>query len=489
MPHPEDIRSHLLTPGDAPPALLARRTAVRLERIRKVFAQPRLRRIAPDSPYCLDSLAEGLGTLRRDRRDALLCGPDIRGFLAGAETWTRAVRLTTGSGGPELALFDLVSGTEHLVRLLPDGRVDPGFPARVARFARLRLRQIIADLAAFTIGLRIASPCDRRITLSLEFREDAEQGRPSDRIDLGCVVTPAGPLGIVADRPRTRAAGRMPARVHATLIRRTLALQAPGAGRSVVPAAGSRLRCDENRGRGGRRRGGLQLMVREMIPGTSILLAPMVVSRPERLSVGGDVVGLGERLARALRLVLIAWPDAHAEILSRTRMVVPVREKRLVSYSLASRPGISYINVHGKSLVDLADDLLHETAHHRLHDIQEIRRLTRSGPETMEAQAFDSPWRGTRRPLHGLLHGSYTFPFRAELFARLLRAARRHPRVFSGDIRPPGLTWIGRELRREIASIDRALRDLDVAARAGLFTSAGRDLLRRLRAWRAGHRR
>ena len=89
--------------------------------------------------------------------------------------------------------------------------------------------------------------------------------------------------------------------------------------------------------------------------------------------------GAGGRLSRALGIVRAAWPAGYHEILSKTIMVVPVREPRLVSYSLASRPGISFINLCGKRLIDLADDLLHETAHHRLNDLEELAPLLRRG--------------------------------------------------------------------------------------------------------------
>src|SRR5439155_6827239 len=98
---------------------------------------------------------------------------------------------------------------------------------------------------------------------------------------------------------------------------------------------------------------------------------------------------------------------------------------------------------------------------------------------------FDSPWRGTRRPLRGLLHGAYTFLFRAELFRRVLRA----PRHGSG---PPGAglgasdrAFVRRELRRETRRIASALRDLEAASRSGLLTPAGRRLVRGMRAWSA----
>src|SRR5207249_959327 len=77
------------------------------------------------------------------------------------------------------------------------------------------------------------------------------------------------------------------------------------------------------------------------------------------------------RLGAALAIVDAAWPEAGEEIRLRTRLVLPLDEPGLVSFSLVSRPGVSFINLRGKSTLDLADDLLHETAHHRLHAIEE----------------------------------------------------------------------------------------------------------------------
>ncbi len=170
-------------------------------------------------------------------------------------------------------------------------------------------------------------------------------------------------------------------------------------------------------------------------------------------------------------------------------MVVPVREPRLISYSLASRPGISFINLHGKRLIDLADDLLHETAHHRWNDLEELAPLLRRGAATDQVQAFDSPWRGTRRPLHGLLHGAYTFLFRAELFIRILESSRAHPGL-SVDPRQGGRRrWLRSEIHRELKGIGAALQDLGVASRERLLTGAGRRLLGELRARHSSLRR
>lgn len=481
-------------------ARLARRAAARLRRARGALARPPLAAAAPGAAAVLTALARALRALPGPERRRLLCGPDLRGFLAEAETWIEVARLAPAAarrrrrgrpdGGITARLFDRVSRTEHLAVLLPAGRADRGFPARAGRLARRRLRAAIADLAALVLGLRLARPGGGALDLALEFRAEPEQGRPPGRIDLGTIAGPAGPLAIAAGRSRGRAPegrDRPARRLRAVLEGRTLVLCEPGRRLTLLPAAGSPWRFAEE---GARARvpapaGGapFALVRRETVPGTPIVIAPRLISRPRRLHVGRPVPGLGRRLARALRLVRLAWPEACAEILQRTWMVVPVVERGLVSYSLAARPGVSFLNVSRKSIVELADDLLHETAHHRLHDLEELRRLLAPGPATGEVQAFDSPWRGAPRPLHGLFHGAYTFLFRAELLRRLLRLARRRPRLLAGDLGRHGPAWLIREHARERAMLAAALRDLRRAARAGLLTAGGRRLLRSMRTW------
>jgi HEXXH motif-containing protein len=459
---------------------------MRLGRAGRELGRPPLSRAVPGARACLSELRRALASLPPAERDRYLRGPDIRGFLGEADIWIEALHLAASAAGrgpggaaARVRLFDRVSRTEHLVRLAPRGRIDAGFAARVARFGRPRLRQAVADLAAFVVGLRLACPLDRPLDLDLEFREEPEQGRPRDRIDLGAVMTPAGPLGIVAvavARSRRRPApSSVLRRIRARLAGRTLILRGAGSD-AVIPAAGSRLR-----GESAASSTPFALVARDTIPGTSILIGPAVDSRPRRLAVGRPVAGLGGRLARALRIVRLAWPEGHREILRRTRMVVPIREAGLVSYSLAARPGVSFINVFGKATLDLADDLLHETAHHRLHDLQEIEEFLAHDPDAEEVQAFDSPWRGTKRPLHGILHGAYTFMFRAELLRRVMQLSRERPRLLTADLARRRSAWMRRELRRELAMLGKALRELQTAARAGLLTPAGCRLVGSIR--------
>jgi len=207
---------------------------------------------------------------------------------------------------------------------------------------------------------------------------------------------------------------------------------------------------------------------RPCIPGSSIVLARRVVSTRAGLKPAGRMPGRLAALGNALSLLRRAWPEGHAEVEAHTRVVVPLRERNTVSFSMPSRPGVSYINLEGKSLVNLADDLLHETAHHRLHLLEEAGPLVRDDGDVL----YHSPWRRAPRPVRGLLHATYTFSYRAELLSRLasLPNAGRLPRA-----------WIARELEFERLALARALDDLGDASRRGLLTRRGEAVLAALR--------
>jgi hypothetical protein len=475
--------------GDASARLIRAAAGVTLKRLRRAsgrFRTPALKHLEPRATTLLAAARGLIRELDPGDRVQVLHGPDLRGFLSEIEIWSEVLLLARAQDSRRL--FDRISRTEHLVALLPHGRIDSGFPARAEHLASSRLAWAFDDLAALLLGARLAFLGGRgRFEAWLGTRESAEQGRPGGRIDLGSFGGKAGPLSVTSGGPAGALAG---ASVRARLQDGLLLVRAPGRREALFPQAAASVRFPWTLNGASRPMtpaggsGGPALLRRRLIPGTAILLAPALRSSPRRLRVGRDLPGLESRLAAALRLARFAWPDAHEEILRRTAMVVPVEEPGLVSYSLAARPGVSFINVRGKSIVQLADDLLHETAHHLLHDLQETADLLAPGPDTEEVQAFDSPWRGTRRPLHGLLHGAYTFLFRAELFARLLRARARRKESAAGRLLSPGrAAFLRRELRRELSMIGGALNDLEQASRHGLVTPHGRVLVRSLRAW------
>src|SRR5262249_37109149 len=142
------------------------------------------------------------------------------------------------------------------------------------------------------------------------------------------------------------------------------------------------------------RRGALH--ERAVVPGSAIVVGPPLRSARTRLRAVCDRRGAARaarRLGKALALLDAAWSEAGGGVRRRTRLVLPLDEPGLVSFSLPDRPGVSFINLRGKSLVDLADDLLHETAHHRLHAIERRHALVSRTAASSDAPRFWSPWR------------------------------------------------------------------------------------------------
>lgn len=355
-----------------------------------------------------------------------LLGGWVQDVLFWRETYEQAARLVARkSARARTRLFDRIARTEFLAEALPTGRLDARFERRVLRRARQELQARLEDLP------RIVWPHfpRRRVTrLPFLLRENVDEGSPA-----GCVR-----LGLTSA---------------------VLAAQPPHASRILGEANGESLTFAG--------RVGLELL--ETVPASPLLVAHRLVSRADSLRVGGRVPGLARRLARALSLVDAAWPEAGEEIRRRTWLVVPLVEPGTVSYSHLARPGISYLSVYRGTLLDLADDLLHESAHHRLHAWQEVARFARDDPE----QRYASPWRRGLRPLNGILHGTFTFLDRAELLLRV---------VSSGRIRSASRrSALRREGRAELARCADSLRELDRARKENKMTPAGIRLLRAMK--------
>lgn len=394
----------------------------------------------------LRALEATLCSLRGARRRAFHLAPGFRAWLAAAEE--AATMLSPPRS--DLALFNRVCRGAHLATLLPRGRVDRGFRSRAARLgARLAaacLEELPVHLAGFTPRGERFGP------FRLSAGELPEQARIAGEIHFASPI----PVSLTLP-PRARLILAVPERDRSPA-KRALASMAHLGAALERPAAGAVWR------------------PREIIPGTPIVLARGIRATSRGVANGTRMRGLGGRLAAALALVETAWPWAHEEVLAHTSEVIPLDERGVVSFSMLSRPGVSYINVRGKSLIDLADDLVHETAHHRLHALEEAE-----GPldEDDGEPRYVSPWRRTVRPLRGILHATYTFAYRAELLGRLLRAAGRLP------LRRPPRAWLAREISKEERMLERSLGDLADAERRGLLTPAGgrlrRVLARRVR--------
>ena len=399
---------------------------LRKAQVRRVLVQSWQAIPASRAPLALlrASLATGTPAARR----CLLASPLLGGWLQDVLFWRealgRAFRLLarSASKSDRNRLFDLMSRTEYLAETVPTGRLEADFPRRVRHRAMAVLRSRLADIPRI---LWPHLPAGDRVGIELPLRENLDEGCPEGRARLG--MTPAM---LVRKRRSDRP-------LHCRI----------EGGALVIP-------------------GRTELRLHETIPGTSMLLAHRLVSRGHSLSVGTRVPGLGKGVARALSLVGRAWPEGGEEILRRTWLLVPLVEPGTVSYSHLARPGISYINVFRGTLLDLSDDLLHETAHHRLHAWQEVAAFARDDAE----QRYSSPWRQGLRPLNGILHGTYTFLDRTEL---LLRASRANL-----PISPARRNRLRAEAGRELGRCSRSLLDLAAARQEGFLTPAGRSLLR-----------
>jgi HEXXH motif-containing protein len=185
------------------------------------------------------------------------------------------------------------------------------------------------------------------------------------------------------------------------------------------------------------------------------------------------VLRFAARVPVALALLRSAWPDAARMVLARTHAVVPIDDPGVVSYSSAREPGIAYVHVRSWPAVRLAEDLLHEATHMRVHEIESLHPLVR--PSEVR---FYSPWRREWRPLRGLLHGACTFTVGAGFFERML---------VSPEVRfsPSRRVWLARRFLEEMESTRVALRTLASRRARGLLTRGGRDLVAAVRRERA----
>jgi HEXXH motif-containing protein len=187
-----------------------------------------------------------------------------------------------------------------------------------------------------------------------------------------------------------------------------------------------------------------------------------------------------ESVAAAFELVDRIWPQAALRVAEQTWLVVPVEEWGTVSYSSPRLPGVTFVNVRSSPMIRLAEDLLHEATHQRLHDIETRGPLlTPLAVEGGDEPRYYSPWRREWRPLRGLLHAACTFTTGARFFERSLAAASSD----LGHVCPSGsrTLWLARRLLEEMHDVTIALAALRSAAREGLLTPTGRRLASEVR--------
>lgn len=199
----------------------------------------------------------------------------------------------------------------------------------------------------------------------------------------------------------------------------------------------------------------------------------VVTTRGATVHIGNRDARFERNVVRALDFLGAVWPDAAQMVGGRTWRVVPVVERGVVSYSSATRPGITWIQrslgrgTGAAGAMHLAEHLLHEGTHQRVHDLEVLAPIALSEEE---GPRFYSPWRQEWRPLRGLLHGACTFNVGAGYFARALQAAE------AGIVRLPAAErrWLGRRFLEEMENVRVALRYLERA----VLPRAGKRLLK-----------
>jgi len=180
---------------------------------------------------------------------------------------------------------------------------------------------------------------------------------------------------------------------------------------------------------------------------------------------------------RAVHMLEHGWPDGARLVGTRVWRVVPVTAWATVSWSSAREPGVAYINVRSAPTVRLAEDLVHEATHMRIHEIESLHALVVPDAEEDHARSprFYSPWRREWRPLRGLVHAVCTFTAGARFFERMLAASSATGPLRFGTARR---LWLARRMLEERASVALSLRVLARARGAGLLTREGARVVR-----------
>ena len=385
-----------------------------------------------------------------------LAGPDFRTWLASAEdavalalaaraastarkrAGTAAARGEEGTPAPWIRLMEVAFASGELARLAPKQTLPADFPARCMTRAVERLDTLADEFPLVAVPFL---PAGARGTWVVPWTEEVAEGRP------------AGELRMTGARFLRRKRTSRGLRIEV----RGAALRVSDSGRP-------------DRG---------EWMPRPLLSPRGVPVASPVLSCARSLTVLPRDPGFASRVEVALSLLQRAWPAAAALVLSRTRIVVPMVEPGMVSFSSARRPGASWINIRSRPAVRLAEDLLHEAVHMRLHDLEEVAPLVRSrqgAGRDGEEPVFYSPWRREWRPLRGILHACCTFVAGALLFEALLAASEgASPCVRLPEARRD---WLARRLAEELGDVAHGLRSLGVARESGLLAPAGARLAR-----------
>lgn len=159
-----------------------------------------------------------------------------------------------------------------------------------------------------------------------------------------------------------------------------------------------------------------------------------------------------ERFGAAWRVLTDTVPEHAAVLGTGLRTIVPLRTDSRRHQAATAHDAFGAIGVGlPHSPVDLAELMLHEFQHVKLHAVLDMRELY----DPTDVRTFAVPWRADPRPVEGVLHGAYAFMTLAQFYGGLPDGGPRHRRyrdwvheglgtlAASGALTPDGELFVG----------------------------------------------
>ncbi len=176
-----------------------------------------------------------------------------------------------------------------------------------------------------------------------------------------------------------------------------------------------------------------------------------------------------DKIKKASQALSQLTPELWSLFKTYTQNIVPIFEEELVSFSMATLPGYSSINMANRDFVDMTDDLLHENGHHFLNALLE-------GEEEIifedDDKIFFSPWRRSLRPIRGLYHAVVTFYWAYRLFKELSLAENLDQFFTKDEVQKIHMRFL-----EEAELIRQCRKDLEKAYQMEKITDFGKQII------------
>lgn len=165
------------------------------------------------------------------------------------------------------------------------------------------------------------------------------------------------------------------------------------------------------------------------------------------------------QLAAAFDFLMEAWPECLPDVLAVFHGVVLLDAPGGHTYSASSpsAPLILQLTMRpNKFPIVLAETIVHETAHLKLHMLTEMEALLNND----EVPRYYHPWRPDLRPMKGVLLGAHAFLNVVEMYKHAITHGSKDP-------------FVHREYETRLVEVRQALGTL---AKHAEFTAAGRQV-------------